>query len=52
MEKIVPDCIAKNQNWAYLWISTLKCYKVCFYIVRTSRGLPEHINTKMLTACF
>ena len=29
MEKLVPDPFIKNQNWAYVWINSLK-YKICF----------------------
>ena len=26
VEKLVSDPFIKNQNWAYLWIISLKCY--------------------------
>ena len=29
----------KNQNWAYLWTNSLKCYKVCFFFLCSSQGL-------------
>ena len=31
VEKLFPDPVLKNQNWAYLWINSLKFYTVCFY---------------------
>ena len=31
MGKLFPDPFLKNQNWAYLWINSLKFYAVCFY---------------------
>ena len=49
MEKLVPYPFIKNQNWAYLWINNLKCYKC---LVCSSRGLPKYIKTKMLTTSF
>ena len=30
VEKLVPDPFIKNQKLAYLWINSLKCYKVCY----------------------
>ena len=30
-EKLVPDPFLKNQYCTYLWFSSLKFYKVCFY---------------------
>ena len=30
VEKLVTDPFLKNQNWAYLWINSLKFYTVCF----------------------
>ena len=48
--KLVPDPFVLNQNWAYLWINSLKCYTVCFFVC-PSGGLPKYITTRMLTAC-
>ena len=30
VEKLVPDSVLKNQNCAYLWISSQKFYTACF----------------------
>ena len=30
--------VLKIQNWAYLWINSLQCYKVCFYSMSKSRS--------------
>ena len=38
VEKLVPESFIKNQNWAYIWINSLKCYKVCFYCMSKSRS--------------
>ena len=43
-ESIHRPC-SKNQNWAYLWINSLKFYTVCFYRV-PSCGLSKYIKTK------
>ena len=32
MEKVFPDPLLKNQNWAYLWISCIKLTTVCFKV--------------------
>ena len=32
MEKLVPEQFVKNENWAYLWINSLKFYAVCFLL--------------------
>ena len=29
LNKLFPDPFLENQNWAYLWINSLKCYAVC-----------------------
>ena len=36
----------KSQNLAYLWINSLKCYTVCFYVFLfvSSRGLPKYFK--------
>ena len=31
VEKLVPNPFLKNQNWAYLWINSLKFYTVYLY---------------------
>ena len=36
----------KYQNWAYLWINSLKFYTACFYCV-PSWGLSKKIETKL-----
>ena len=51
VEKLVPDPFLKNQNWAYLWINSLKFYRVCFYCM-ASWGLLKHIEIKLQTTCF
>ena len=30
-EEVSHRTFYKSQNWTYLWINSLKCYKVCFY---------------------
>ena len=40
VEKLLPDPFLKDQNWAHLWISSLKFHTVCFYL-SPSQGLPE-----------
>ena len=32
VEKLVPEIFLKNQNQRYLWISSLKFYKACFFL--------------------
>ena len=32
VEKLFPDSILKNQNWAYPWISSLNLYVFCFIV--------------------
>ena len=51
VEKLVPDPFLKNWNWAYLWISSLKFYTICFYCM-ASWGLSKCIETKLQNACF
>ena len=50
-EKLVSDPFQKNENWAYLWINSLKWYVVCFYCM-ASWGLSKNIETKLQTTCF
>ena len=51
VEKLVADPFLKNENWAYLWINSLKLYTVCFYYM-ASWGLLKYIETKLQTTCF
>ena len=44
VEELVPDAFLKNQNWAYIWINSLKFYIVCFYFMPSS-GLSKYIET-------
>ena len=37
VEKFVPGTYIKNQNWAYLRINSLKCYKLCICCMSKSR---------------
>ena len=46
MEKIFSDPFLKNQNRAYLWINSLKLYRVCFYGM-PSWALSKYIGTKL-----
>ena len=38
VEKLVPDPFIKIKILAYLWIDSIKCYKVCFYCMFKSRS--------------
>ena len=51
VEKLLPDPFLKDQNWAYLWINSLKFYTVCFYCM-SSCELSKFIETKLQTTCF
>ena len=51
MENLFSDPFLKSQNWAYVWINSLKCYTVCFYCM-PSWVLWKYIETKLLTICF
>ena len=51
VEKLAPDPLMKNQNWAYLWINRLKCCKVCFCL-HPSWYLPKYNKTKVLMSYF
>ena len=44
MEKLVRNPFIKNQNWAYLWINSLKCYIKFAFIVCPSQGLLKYMN--------
>ena len=45
------DHSLKNQNWAYLWINSLKFYRVCFRSM-SSWGLTKYIETILNTFGF
>ena len=51
VEKLVPNPFLKNQNWAYLWINSLKFYRVNLYWV-PSWGLSKYYETKLQTTYF
>ena len=51
VENLVPDPLIKNQIWAYLWISSPKFYKVCFYCKSKSRSTKTY-KTNVLITCF
>ena len=51
VEKLVRKPFLKNQNWAYLWVNSLKFYTVCFYCI-ASWGLSKHIKTKLQATGF
>ena len=36
VEKLAPDTLVKSQNLVYLWINSMKSYKVCFYCMSKS----------------
>ena len=47
VKKLFSDPFLKNQNWAYLWVDSLKLYTVWFCM---PRGLLKYIETKLKTA--
>ena len=47
----IPRPFLENQNWAYLWINSLKLFIACFYCV-SSCGLLQHNETKLLTTSY
>ena len=51
VEKLVPDPFMKSQNWANLWIYSLKCYKFVF-ILCLSRIPSKYNKTTVLNSCF
>ena len=51
VEKLFPDPFLKNQNWAYIWMSSLKFYTV-FFNYRPSWGPSKYTETKLENACF
>ena len=45
VEKLVPDLFTKNQNWAYLWINSLKCYKCyCYCLLYAQVEVYQNIS--------
>ena len=50
MEKVVPDPLLRNYNWAYLWINDQEFYTV--FLLYNKRGLSKYIETKVHTTCF
>ena len=44
--KLFPDSFLKNQNWAYLWINSLRFYTI-FLSCNTSCQLSKYIETKL-----
>ena len=51
MEKLVPEPFLKNENWAYLWINSLKFYTVCFFVVWQVEGYRNILKLSCRT-CF
>ena len=51
VEKLVADSFKKNENWAYLWSSSLKFYTVCFYYT-PSWELSKYIEASLESTCF
>ena len=51
LNKLFPDPFLENQNWAYLWVNSLKRYAVCFYCM-PNWGLSKYIETKLQNFCF
>ena len=50
-DPLSPDPFLKNQNWAYLWINSLKFYTFSFNCM-PSWGLAKYIETKLQNTCF
>ena len=48
VKKLISDAFIKNHHWTYLWINSLKCYKIYFYCMSKS----SFIKTKGLTTWF
>ena len=46
VERLVPDSFRKCENWANLWIDSLKFFTVRFYFV-PSWELSKYIETKL-----
>ena len=43
VEKLFPDLFLKNQNWAYLWIKSLKAYSL-FFLYTKLRAVEIYWN--------
>ena len=39
LEKLLPEAFIKNQNWAYLWINSLKFFTVSLCQVEDYRNI-------------
>ena len=50
-DKLFPDPFIKSQDWAYLWVNSLKFHAVCFYCM-PSWGLSNYIETKLQATFF
>ena len=50
VEKLVPNLLIKNQNLAYLWINSLRCYKFCFYCMSKLRSTKRRSGTSLSTS--
>ena len=46
VEKLVLGPFLKNQNWAKLWINSLKFYTVCLFCMSKSRAIEIHWNQR------
>ena len=51
MEKLLPDPFRKDQNWAYLWINSLRFVTVCFYCMPTWEPF-KHFESKLRITFF
>ena len=51
MDELFPESFLKYQNWASLFINSLKLYTVCFYYMPSWR-LSKYIEAKLQTTCF
>ena len=51
MEKLVPDPLLRNYNWAYLWINDQEFYTVCFYCT-TSEGCRNILKLRCTPLAF
>ena len=52
MEKLFQVVFLKNQNWAYLWINSVKFYTDCFSYCMLSWRISKYIETKLQITCF
>ena len=50
-QKLFQDPFLKNQNWEYLWVDSLKCYKYVF-ILCPNQGPPKYTGTKVRNTFF